>query len=166
MTGIADMVTRSSSNAAEVARVAADMQRASESGARRNPRDRARRAARGPARASALRGRRDGDGRDARREDAARGCSISAAAARASPRSRISRSAPRSRSRSTGMRPLKGKVAWVAGGCFGVRFEPSMLEAGELLRITGSTRSLGARLAPAAPRPRRVRRRTTSRCSA
>ena len=30
MTGIADMVTRSSTNAAEVARVAADMQRASE----------------------------------------------------------------------------------------------------------------------------------------
>ena len=55
MTGIADMVTRSSTNAAEVARVAADMQRASESGARRNPRDRARRAARGFARASALR---------------------------------------------------------------------------------------------------------------
>jgi hypothetical protein len=33
-------------------------------------------------------------------------------------------------------RPLKGKVAWIAGGCFGVRFEPSMLEASELLGIT------------------------------
>jgi len=33
------------------------------------------------------------------------------------------------------MRPLKGKIAWIAGGCFGVRFEPSMLEAGELLSL-------------------------------
>ena len=35
------------------------------------------------------------------------------------------------------MRPLKGKIAWIAGGCFGVRFEPVMLEAGELLKLTG-----------------------------
>jgi hypothetical protein len=33
------------------------------------------------------------------------------------------------------MRPLKGKIAWIAGGCFGVRFEPSMLKAGELLSL-------------------------------
>ena len=33
------------------------------------------------------------------------------------------------------MRPLKAKVAWMAGGCFGVRFEPAMLDAGELLSL-------------------------------
>ena len=33
------------------------------------------------------------------------------------------------------MRPLKGKVAWIARGFFGVRFEPPMLEAGELLGL-------------------------------
>ena len=32
------------------------------------------------------------------------------------------------------MRPLKGKVAWIAGGCFGVRFEP-LIQAGELLSV-------------------------------
>ena len=36
-----------------------------------------------------------------------------------------------------GLRPLKGKVAWIAGDCFGARFEPVMLEAGELLRLAG-----------------------------
>ena len=36
-----------------------------------------------------------------------------------------------------GMRPLKGKVAWIAGDTFGVRFEPVILEAGELLRLAG-----------------------------
>ena len=69
MTGIAGMVTRSSTNATEVARVAADMQRASEVGARGNSRDRARRVARGSARAPALRCRGDRDGRARRRED-------------------------------------------------------------------------------------------------
>jgi hypothetical protein len=33
------------------------------------------------------------------------------------------------------MRPMNGKVAWIAGDCFGVRFEPAMLEAAELLGI-------------------------------
>ncbi len=37
----------------------------------------------------------------------------------------------------SGLSPMKGKVAWIAGGCFGVRFEPVMLEARELLRIAG-----------------------------
>ena len=41
-----------------------------------------------------------------------------------------------------GLRPVKGKVAWIAGGCFGVRFEPVMLEAGELLHIAGLARGL------------------------
>ena len=33
------------------------------------------------------------------------------------------------------LHPLKGKVAWIAGSCFGVRFEPAMLQAGELLSV-------------------------------
>ena len=40
-----------------------------------------------------------------------------------------------------GMRPLKGKVAWIAGDTFGVRFEPVMLEAGELLKLAGLDRA-------------------------
>ena len=35
-----------------------------------------------------------------------------------------------------GIRPVTGKVAWIAGDCFGLRFEPAMLEAGALLGIT------------------------------
>ena len=68
-----------------------------------------------------------------------------------------------------GMRPMKGKVAWIAGGCFGVRFEPVMLEARRTACASqGSTRrGLTRRPArPAAPAPATVRRRTTSRCSA
>ena len=36
-----------------------------------------------------------------------------------------------------GMSAIRGKVAWLAGGSFGVRFEPVMLEAGDLLKLAG-----------------------------
>ena len=76
-------------------------------------------------------------GRTARIEDRPRACSTSAAAARASlsfPHVAMGADATVTFG---GMRPLKGKIAWIAGGCFGVRFEPVMLEAGELLKLTG-----------------------------
>jgi hypothetical protein len=35
-----------------------------------------------------------------------------------------------------GVRPVGGKVVWVANDCFGVRFQ-SLLDTAELLRVTG-----------------------------
>jgi hypothetical protein len=35
------------------------------------------------------------------------------------------------------LRPVKGKVAWVVAGGFGVHFEPVMLEASDVLKLTG-----------------------------
>ena len=35
------------------------------------------------------------------------------------------------------LRPLTGRIAWIAGGCFGVRFGPSTLEPGEVLALAG-----------------------------
>jgi len=33
------------------------------------------------------------------------------------------------------LRPVKGRVAWVAGDSFGVQFEPTLLDAAELLKL-------------------------------
>jgi methyl-accepting chemotaxis protein len=134
MTGIADMVTRSSTNAAEVARVAADMQRASETVRGEIPE-----IVRAALRAD-LRGhpRFDVDigatvelgGRkvSARVFDVSRGGARIAAVPNISAGATVIVTFAR-------MRPMTGKVAWIAGDCFGVRFEPAMLEAAELLSI-------------------------------
>ncbi|MEA2872689.1 MAG: hypothetical protein QOH67_2665 [Hyphomicrobiales bacterium] len=134
MSGIADMVTRSSTNAAEVACVAADMQRASETVRGEIPE-----IVRAALRAD-LRGhpRFDVDisatielgGRKtpARVFDVSRGGARIAAVPNISAGANVTVTFDR-------MRPMNGKVAWIAGDCFGVRFEPAMLEAAELLGI-------------------------------
>ena len=134
MTGIADMVTRSSASAAEVARVAADMQRASETVRAEIP-DIVRTALRADLREHP---RFDvdinatvevaGHKTSSRVFDLSRGGARIAAVAHISAEAAITVTFDR-------MRPMKGKVAWIAGGCFGVRFEPAMLEAVELLSI-------------------------------
>ena len=136
MTGIADMVTRSSANAAEVARVAADMQRASESVRSEIP-EIVRAALRADLRTHP---RFDvdltasvelhGSTASARVFDLSRGGARIAAVPQAAAGAEVSVAF-------SGMRGVKGKVAWVAGGSFGVRFEPVMLEAAELLKLTG-----------------------------
>jgi methyl-accepting chemotaxis protein len=135
MTGIADMVTRSSTNAAEVARVAADMERASETVRAEIP-EIVRSALRADLREHPRfdtdihatiehRGRRTaarvfdlsrGGARIATVPDIVSGAEVTIAFERT--------------------RPLKAKVTWIAGECFGLHFEPSTLEASELLAIT------------------------------
>jgi methyl-accepting chemotaxis protein len=134
MTGIADMVTRSSTNAAEVARVAADMQRASETVRGEIPE-----IVRAALRAD-LRGHPRFDvavsatielgGRKmlARVFDISRGGARIAAVPHMSAGANVTVTFG-------GMRPMNGKVAWIAGDCFGVRFEPAMLDAAELLGV-------------------------------
>jgi methyl-accepting chemotaxis protein len=136
MTGIAGMVTRSSTNAAEVARVAADMQRASEAVRAEIP--------------EIVRAALRADLRDHPRFDVEISAAIELGAHKTSARVfDLSRGGARIAAvphifagadvtvAFAGLRPVKGKVAWIAGGCFGVRFEPVMLEAGELLRLAG-----------------------------
>jgi methyl-accepting chemotaxis protein len=136
MTGIAGMVTRSSTNAAEVARVAADMQRASEAVRAEIP-EIVRAALRADLRAHP---RFDVDVSAAielgGQTTSARVFDLSRGGARIASVPHIARGADVTVT-FAGLRPMKGKVAWIAGGCFGVRFEPVMLEAGELLRVTG-----------------------------
>jgi methyl-accepting chemotaxis protein len=135
MTGIADMVTRSSTNATEVARVAADMERASETVRAEIP--------------EIVRTALRADLRDHPRFDtdvhatvehggrrtAARVFDLSRGGARITAVPDILAGAEVTITFDR-TRPLKGKVAWIAGGSFGVRFEPSTLEASELLAIT------------------------------
>lgn len=134
MTGIADMVTRSSTNAAEVARVAADMQRASETVRGEIP-EIVRAALRADLREHPrfdvdisatveLGGRKT----SARVFDLSRGGARIAAVPNISAGVNVTVTFDR-------MRPMNGKVAWIAGDCFGVRFEPAMLEAAELLGV-------------------------------
>ena len=140
MTGIAGMVTRSSSNAAEVARVAAEMQVASESVRAEIP--------------EIVRAALRADLRDHPRFDVDLTASIELHGSKTSVRVLdISRGGARLATvphvamdadavvTFGGMRPLKGKVAWIAGDTFGVRFEPVMLEAGELLKLAGLDRA-------------------------
>lgn len=134
MTGIADMVTRSSANAAEVARVAADMERASETVRAEIP--------------EIVRAALRADLRDHPRFDVDINATIELGGHKTSARVfDLSRGGARIAAVpdiSVGaavvvtfdrLRPLTGKVGWIAGDCFGVRFEPSMLEAAELLSI-------------------------------
>ncbi len=136
MSGIAGMVTRSSTNAAEVARVAAQMQQASE-GVRTEIPEIVRAALRADLRehprfdvdltAAVL---LDGVATSARVFDLSRG------GARITSIPRVVMGADVAVTLS-GLRPLNGKVAWIADDCFGVRFEPVTLEAGELLKLAG-----------------------------
>ena len=136
MTGIAGMVTRSSGNAAEVARVAAEMQVASESVRAEIP--------------EIVRAALRADLREHPRFDvdmmavvdlhgsktSAQVFDISRGGARIALVPHVAMDADATVTFG-GMRPLKGKIAWIAGDCFGVRFEPVMLEAGELLKLAG-----------------------------
>jgi methyl-accepting chemotaxis protein len=136
MTGIAAMVTRSSTDAGEVARVAADMQRASERVRAEIP--------------EIVRAALCADWREHPRFDVALTATIEHDGAKTSARVfDLSRGGARIAAvpgvaagaavvvTFGGLRPVKGKVAWMAGGGFGVRFEPSMLEPGEVLQVTG-----------------------------
>jgi len=136
MSGIAGMVTRSSTNAVEAARVAADMQRASEAVRAEIP--------------EIVRAALRADLREHPRFDAdvtaviefggqkvsARVFDLSRGGARIAAIPNLFAGADVSVT-FAGLRPVKAKVAWVAGDSFGARFEPVMLEAGELLRVTG-----------------------------
>jgi len=134
MTGIADMVTRSSTNAAEVARVAADMQRASETVRAEIPEivlAALRADLRGHPRFDVdieATSEFGGQKTPARVFDLSRGGARIAAVPNISQGADITVTLDR-------MRPMPGKVAWIAGDCFGVRFEPAMLEARELLGL-------------------------------
>jgi methyl-accepting chemotaxis protein len=133
MTGIADMVTRSSTNAAEVARVAADMERASETVRTEIP-EIVRTALRADQRENP---RFDvdmtaivevmGHKTSARVFDVSRGGARIAAVPHVAAGDTVTVACGR-------LRPMQGRVAWVAGGSFGVRFEPS-LEAADLLGL-------------------------------
>ena len=136
MTGIADMVTRSSTNAAEVARIAAEMERASGTVRAEIP-EIVRAALRVDIRehqrfdvdvtaSVTLAGRTN----SARVFDLSRGGARIAAIPNIAAGAEVTVTLP-------GAVPVSGKVAWIAGGCFGVRFAPAMLEAGEVLGITG-----------------------------
>lgn|GEM_PF-2110892 len=135
MTGIAGMVTRSSTNAAEVARIAAEMQRASDSVRAEIP-EIVRAALRADLRehprfdvdvtaAVEFSGRTT----SVRVFDLSRGGARIAAIPHLVADAEVTVTLP-------GMRSVTGKVAWIAGDCFGLRFVPAMLEAGELLDIT------------------------------
>jgi methyl-accepting chemotaxis protein len=136
MTGIADMVTRSSTNAAEVARIAADMEQASESVRVEIPE-----IVRAALRADLREHPRfdvdftalvelHGSKTTVRVFDLSRGGARIASVPHLAMGADVSVTLP-------GLRPLKGKIAWIADGCFGARFEPVELEAGELLKLTG-----------------------------
>jgi methyl-accepting chemotaxis protein len=136
MTGIADMVTRSSTNAVEVAHVAADMLRASESVRAEIP--------------EIVRAALRADLREYQRFDvdltasveidgatsSARVFDLSAGGARIAAVPHVAIGADVAVTFG-GMSAIRGKVAWLAGGSFGVRFEPVMLEAGDLLKLAG-----------------------------
>ena len=139
MTGIASMVTRSSENAVEVAHVAADMQRASESVRAEIP--------------AIVRQALRADQRDYPRFDVDVSATVDLAGRRVLARvfdvsrggARIAAVADvRAGAAVTvafdGVRAVAGEVAWIANGCFGVRFAPSLLDVSDLLRIA----SLGA----------------------
>ena len=135
MTGIAGMVTRSSTNAVEVARVAADMQRASEAVRAEIP-EIVRAALRADLREHprfdvdvAATVEFGGQKAAARVFDLSRGGARIAAIPNCSP-------APMCRSC---CRPAsgKGKVAWVARRLIRGAVRAAMLEAGEFLRVTG-----------------------------
>ena len=136
MTGIASMVTRSNTNAVEVAHVAADMQRASEAVRAEIP-EIVRHALRADHREHQ---RFDVDVHATvafdGRETTARVFDLSRGGARigAVPHILVGTDVTIG---FAGVRPVTGKVAWAANGCFGVRFAPSLLDVGELLRVTG-----------------------------
>jgi methyl-accepting chemotaxis protein len=136
MTGIADMVTRSSANASEVARVAAEMQRASEAIRAEIP-EIVRHALRADLREhprfeTDVTAAVDAAGAASR----ARVFDVSRSGARIAAIPRIAAGGDVTVT-FDGLRPVGGKVVWVANDCFGVRFEPSMLDTAELLRVTG-----------------------------
>jgi methyl-accepting chemotaxis protein len=136
MTGIADMVTRSSANASEVARVAAEMQRASDAIRAEIP-EIVRHALRADLREhprfdTDMTAAVDAAGAASR----ARVLDVSCSGARIAAIPRIAAGHDVTVT-FDGIRPVGGKVVWVANDCFGVRFEPSMLDTIELLRVTG-----------------------------
>jgi len=136
MSGIADMVTRSSANASEVARVAAEMQRASEAIRSEIP-EIVRHALRADLREhprfeTDVTAAVDAAGAASR----ARVFDVSRSGARIAAIPRIAADGDVTVT-FDGLRPVGGKVVWVANDCFGVRFEPSMLEVVELLAIAG-----------------------------
>lgn len=136
VTGIAGMVTQSSANANDVARVAADMQRAAEAVRVEIP--------------EIVRTALRADLREHPRFDVEVSAKIEFAGHQTSARvfdlsrggARIA-CIPRIVAGADimvtfeGLNAVKAKVAWIAGGCFGVHFEPVMLKPGELLHITG-----------------------------
>src|SRR6185295_6908217 len=135
MSGIADMVTRSSANASEVARVAAEMQRASEAIRSEIP-EIVRHALRADLREhprfeTDVTAAVDAAGAASR----ARVFDVSRSGARIAAIPRIAAGGDVTVT-FDGVRPVGGKVVWVANGCFGVRFE-SLLDTAELLRVTG-----------------------------
>ena len=135
MGGIADMVTRSSADAAEVARVAAEMQSASH-GMRSEVPEIIRAALRADLRehprfeigvtATIERG---GARTGARVFDVSRGGARIAAVPGIAAGDEVAVIF-------SGMRPAKAKVFWAGGGYFGVRFEPALLEPADLLKLT------------------------------
>jgi methyl-accepting chemotaxis protein len=136
MTGIADMVTRSSSDAAEVARVAAEMQTASQ-GVRGKIPEIVRAALRADLRdhprfevelTATI--ELDGVKATARVFDLSRGGARIASVPHVRPGLEVAITF-------ADLRPVKGKVAWVVAGGFGVHFEPVMLEATDVLKLTG-----------------------------
>src|SRR5215217_5363894 len=133
MTGIAEMVTRSSTNAVEVTRVAAEMQRASETVRAEIPeivRTALRADLRGHARFDVnVTATIETGGHKTQ----ARVFDLSRAGARVAAVPDILSGADVVVTLHE-TRPLKGKIAWVGGGCFGVRFDPA-LEAAELLGL-------------------------------
>ena len=135
MTGIADMVTQSSSDAAEVARVAAEMQTASQ-GVRGKIPEIVRAALRADLRDHPrfeveLTATIEFDGvkTTARVFDLSRGGARIAAVPQVRPGVEVTITL-------ADLRPVKGKVAWVVAGGFGVHFEPVMLDAADVLKLT------------------------------
>ena len=135
MSGIADMVTRSSTNAAEVARVAAEMERASDTVRAEIP-EIVRSALRADLREHP---RFDVDVtatvENAGRKTFARIFDISRGGARIAAVPRLSAGALVVVG-SDRLRPIQAKVAWIADGCFGVRFD-TLVDSGELLSLVG-----------------------------
>jgi hypothetical protein len=129
------MVTQSSADAAEVARIAAEMQQASQSTRAEIP--------------EIVRAALRADLREHPRFDVDITASIAVHGAKTPARvfdlsrggARIA-AVPRvvagdqAEVTFAGLRPVKAKVAWVAADCFGVHFEPAMLESGAVLRLT------------------------------
>jgi methyl-accepting chemotaxis protein len=137
MTGIADMVTRSSADAAEVARVAAEMQAASD-GVRGKIPEIVRAALRADLRdhprfdvdlTATI--ELNGVKTPARVFDLSRGGARIAAVPQVRPGLDVTVTF-------ADLRPVKGNVAWVTGGGFGVHFEPVLLEAADVLKLTAS----------------------------